>query len=181
MTTIINGTNRAGNLTQIIAQFYLQELKSLDVADLHYYSLEDLPNDTLSSLMFTPEGRSNELTELQERMIIPTDKILFVVPEYNGGMPGALKLFVDACSTYKKDENFMGKKIGMVGVAAGRAGNLRGMEHLTGIMNYMGGVVMPNRLPISSIHGLVDVTSMTLKDEGTKSVLQAHAKSFSSF
>jgi len=181
MTLIINGSNREGNLTQIISSFYHDQLKSLGTKDLQYYTLEDLPLNLLHKQMFTEGGRSQVLTDLQENLIIPSEKIVFVLPEYNGGMPGALKLFIDACSTYKKDENFMGKKVAMVGVAAGRAGNLRGMEHLTSIMNYMGAIVMPNRLPVSSIRGLIDIPNMQLTDEGTKSVLHDHAKSFSTF
>jgi len=181
MVIVINGSNRAGNLTQIISKFYHQQLEALETKDLHYYSLEDLPVDMLSKHMFTENGRNDIVTDLQERLIIPSTKIVFILPEYNGGMPGALKLFIDACSTYKKDENFMNKKVAMIGVAAGRAGNLRGMEHLTSIMNYMGAVVMPNRLPVSSIRGLIDIPNMKLIDEPTKKVLQEHAKSFSSF
>ena len=39
----------------------------------------------------------------------------------------------------------------MIGVASGRAGNFRGMEHLTGILNYLNVLVMPNKLPVSVI------------------------------
>ena len=68
----------------------------------------------------------------------------------------------------------------MLGVAAGRAGNLRGMDHLTGVMNYLGSIVMPDKLPISSINSLID-SDMQLIDEDTKVVLEAHAQSFLKF
>ncbi|MBL7884482.1 MAG: NAD(P)H-dependent oxidoreductase, partial [Bacteroidia bacterium] len=67
-----------------------------------------------------------------------------------------------------------GKKVAMVGVASGRAGNLRGMEHLTGVLNYLGMHIHPNKLPISSILTLLDENG-ELKDENTIKALEKHA------
>jgi len=44
----------------------------------------------------------------------------------------------------------------LVGVASGRAGNLRGMDHLTGVFNHVGSIVFPNKLPISNCKDVVD-------------------------
>ena len=46
------------------------------------------------------------------------------------------------------------------GVSKGRAGNLRGMDHLTGIMHYVGTVVHPNKLPISIVDTLFNEEEM---------------------
>ncbi len=181
MITIVNGTNRSGNLSQIISKYYRDELVGLGAKDVQYISMEDLSRDMAHSLMFTPDGHCDALTKMQDDSIIPSSKFLFILPEYNGGMPGILKLFIDACSTYRKDDNFMGKKVGMIGVAAGRAGNLRGIEHLTGVMNYLGAIVMPNRLPISAINSLIDRDKNILTDKSTQGVLKEHAKSFLEF
>ena len=47
-----------------------------------------------------------------------------------------------------------GKKALLTGVSTGRAGNLRGMEHLTGILHYMRVIVHPNKFPISVVDRL---------------------------
>ena len=60
-------------------------------------------------------------------------------------------MFFDALSVRKYGESFKGKKVALIGVSAGRAGNLRGMEHLTGFLNYLGMIVYPDKLPISNI------------------------------
>ena len=44
----------------------------------------------------------------------------------------------------------------MVGVAAGRAGNLRGMEHLTNIFNHMKINVLHLKIPISDVSNQLD-------------------------
>ena len=40
----------------------------------------------------------------------------------------------------------------LVGVATGRSGNLRGLDHMTNMCHYMKMNVYPLKLPLSSIH-----------------------------
>src|SRR5690606_19694238 len=79
-------------------------------------------------------------------------KFIFVVPEYNGSFPGILKLFLDSIPT----KFWADKKACLVGVSDGRAGNLRGMEHLTGILQYLKMHVFYNKLPISLINKVMN-------------------------
>ena len=44
----------------------------------------------------------------------------------------------------------------LAGVSTGRAGNIRGMDHLTGVLNHVKITVLPNQLPISSVDKLMD-------------------------
>jgi NAD(P)H-dependent FMN reductase len=55
------------------------------------------------------------------------------------------------------------KKVLLTGVSTGRAGNLRGMEHLTGCLLHMKMTVHPNRLPISLVHTLLDENNMFIE------------------
>jgi NAD(P)H-dependent FMN reductase len=57
-----------------------------------------------------------------------------------------------------------------VGVSSGRAGNLRGMDHLTGVLNYLKVTVLPNKLPISRIYKLVKDNK--IEDEATKKTIE---------
>jgi len=82
--------------------------------------------------------------------------LVFISPEYNGSYPGVLKLFLDAISIREYARSFKQKKAALCGVASGRAGNLRGIDHLTGVLNHVGVIVMPNNLPLSSIDKLCD-------------------------
>ena len=58
------------------------------------------------------------------------------------------------------------KKILLTGVSTGRAGNLRGMEHLTGVLLYLKANVHHNRLPLSIVHTLLNADGI-LTDEVT--------------
>ena len=44
----------------------------------------------------------------------------------------------------------------LTGVSTGRAGNLRGMDHLASVLNYLKVMVHHNQLPISSVDKLMD-------------------------
>ena len=128
---------------------------------------------------YGPEDQSAEIRQLQDKYLLPARALYFVVPEYNGSFPGVLKFFLDACSVREYKATFQGKKAATLGVSTGRAGNLRGMDHLTGILNYLDITVMPNRLPVSQIHGLADQDG--LKDPKTRSLVQQHVTDFLQF
>jgi chromate reductase, NAD(P)H dehydrogenase (quinone) len=167
MITVISSTNRANSNTLKIAKHYVQLLEKQGV-NCELFSFENLPHDIAFHELFNK--RSDNFQQLLDKFIIPAQKFVFIVPEYNGSFPGLLKVFLDAVHP---DLN-RGKKAGLVGVSSGRAGNLRGLDHLTGILGYLGIHVHPNKLPVSSVLLLLD-TDGNLKDEGTKKALEKHS------
>ncbi len=101
-----------------------------------------------------------------------------MIPEYNGSYPGILKFFLDACSIREYNASFHGgKKAGLLGVASGRAGNLRGLDQLTGVLNYLKISVMPIHQPISSIEKLMNEGG-EITDKNTQQVILNHIKEF---
>ena len=60
----------------------------------------------------------------------------------------------------------------LVGVADGRGGNLRGLEHMTGILNYLRINVLYNKIPLSRINEEVDIEGNLLKDETLQTISQ---------
>lgn len=155
MITIISGTNRPNSRTALVSERYASILKDKGV-EHKLLKLTDLPSSLLHPQMYKEDGVSKEVLDIQEQYIIGIDKFMVIIPEYNGGFPGVFKLFVDAMCASKYKANFHGKKISLTGVSAGRAGNLRGMESLTGIFNYLGATILPQKLPLSSIEGFVE-------------------------
>jgi NAD(P)H-dependent FMN reductase len=101
------------------------------------------------------------MNEMQDQYLIKAEKLIFVSPEYNGSFPGSLKHFLDVFSVREYKPTFSGKKAALIGVAGGRAGNLRGMDHLTGVLMHVGTSVYPNRLPLSSIGNHVENDRLT--------------------
>lgn len=118
--------------------------------------------------------RNTAIRKLEEDILIPATKFIFISPEYNGSIPGVLKSLIDA-SDIEKD--WWGKKALLVGISTGRAGNLRGMDHLTGILNYVKIVVHPNKLPISVVHKLVNEEGKII-EKGTLNAISQQLDEF---
>ncbi|HRG58960.1 MAG TPA: NAD(P)H-dependent oxidoreductase [Bacteroidia bacterium] len=148
MITLLNATNRPDNRTSVISKTYEQFLITTNVA-FQYLSLEEVSGDLL--IKHSIGIKQMEIEELFDRYIFKADKIMIVSPEYNGSFPGILKLFIDALP-HKALDN---KKIALTGVATGRGGNLRGLDHLTGILHYLNAHVMPFKLPISLVSSMI--------------------------
>ena len=155
MITVISGTNRRGSETHKFAKKYYEILQEKGV-EAKFLDLQDIPHDWFFPDMYSADQQAQSVAALQDEYFFGAEKILYVIPEYNGSFPGALKLFIDAISIREYAKNFVGKKAAIAGVASGRAGNLRGIDHLTGVLHHVGSVVMPKALPISAIKSLYD-------------------------
>jgi chromate reductase, NAD(P)H dehydrogenase (quinone) len=143
--SIISGTNRENSYTEKVARYYESRLKEMG-CETQLLSLDKL-QDSLKLNSIYDKTKSNDFTELVSTYISGVNAFIFIIPEYNGSFPGIVKLFIDAVHP----SNWTDKKVCITGISSGRAGNLRGMEHLTGILSYLKLHVYHNRLPISMV------------------------------
>lgn len=182
MITVISGTNRRNSSTLKFAQYYQQQLQTLTQDSVLLLDLCDLPNDFLHTDMYSEQGQSAALRVIQEKYMTAADKFIFIAPEYNGSVPGILKLFLDACSVHRMKDTFKrgDKKALLTGISSGRAGNLRGMIHLTGMLNYLNITVHPNQLPISQTGHIMD-SEGKITDEATTKVIHQQLVEFLNF
>jgi len=156
MITIISCTNRQDSMTLKVAQLY-QQLVS-----------EKADNVKLLSLVGkNVYERNDELKQIEAEYLIPAEKIVFVMPEYNGSFPGILKLMMDN-SDIKKCWWY--KKAMLVGVADGRGGNLRGIEHMTNILHYLKMHVLYNKMPLSRINDEISAEGQWLRPGTLKAI-----------
>src|ERR1700712_511639 len=144
MITIISSTNRRGSSTLKLAKYYHNRFLEKG-AQAELLSLSQLPPNLIATDLYGQ--RSKEFEPIQE-IITRTEKFFFVIPEYNGSFPGVLKVFIDACSF---PESFYEKKAALVGLSSGKYGNIRGIDHFTGVCHYLHLHVMPLKIHIGSI------------------------------
>jgi NAD(P)H-dependent FMN reductase len=166
MYTVISGTNRPGSNTIKVAELYVQLLgeKGIKAALLSLVGLDvNLRNDRIE--------------QLEKEILIGSEKFIFISPEYNGSIPGVLKSLIDISDIKKV---WVGKKALLTGVSTGRAGNLRGMEHLTGILHYVKVNVHHNKLPISIVDKLMDKDEL-INDPATIKAINAQLDEFIKF
>ena len=84
MYTIISGTNRIGSHTEKVANEYQKILSEKNI-NAQIFTLKDL--DVLH--------RSPEIIKMENEILVPTQKFIFIIPEYNGSYPGVLKALID--------------------------------------------------------------------------------------
>ncbi len=149
MITIIAATNRPNSNTLKVAKYYHKQLKEKG-ADANLFSLEHLPIDVLNTDMY---GKRSEAFQEIQNMINNTEKFLFIMPEYNGSYPGVLKVLIDACNF---PDSFYDKKAALVGISSGKYGNIRGVDHFTGVCHYIHLHILPLRLHIPNIKTELD-------------------------
>jgi chromate reductase, NAD(P)H dehydrogenase (quinone) len=160
MITVITATNRKNNLSSVFAKKYAELLK-IRVKDVKYLSMEDLPETFNFKTMY--DYHHPDLMKLLEEFIIPAEKLVVFIPEYNAGIPGVFKTFIDSI----KPALLAGKWVALVGISSGRSGNIRGIDNLTNICHYLNMEVLPFKLPISRIHELMDEKREVITDQGT--------------
>lgn len=163
MLTIISGTNRKGSRTLQVAQHYNNILKQKGIQ----------PN-LLSLVDKNVLDRNEELLQIEAEILIPTTKFIIIMPEYNGSFPGVLKALLDNTDIRKC---WWYKKVLLVGVADGRGGNLRGIEHMTNILHYLKMNVHYNKLPLSRINEEMDVEGNFIL-EGTLIAIDEQLEAF---
>src|SRR3569833_106159 len=161
MITIISSTNRPGSSTLKLAQYYQRQLHARGV-EAGLLSLSQLPPNLIQTDLYG--SRSREFEPIQD-IVTKTDKFIFIIPEYNGSYPGILKVFIDACSF---PESFYEKKAALVGISSGRYGNIRGVDHFTGVCHYIHLHVMPLKIHIPSVHKELDADGNFFKEDTIK-------------
>ena len=166
MYLIISGTNRVDSNTIKVAQQYQYLLNENNIS-----------SKLLSLVGLNVLEKNPAFHKVENELLVPAQKFIFIVPEYNGSFPGVLKAMFDISDVKK---TWSGKKELLTGVSTGRAGNLRGMEHLTGILHFMRVVVHPNKLPISIIDKLFNESNM-IGDKPTLAAMKIQLEEFIDF
>ncbi|MBP9099462.1 MAG: NAD(P)H-dependent oxidoreductase, partial [Ferruginibacter sp.] len=121
--------------------------------------------------------RNDMFRKMEKDYLEPSDKFIIIMPEYNGSYPGILKLMIDNSDVSKAWHH---KKVLLTGVSTGRAGNLRGMEHLTGTLLHMKMLVHPNRLPVSVVDKMIGEHEQ-ISDAGTLRAINNQLNEFINF
>lgn len=68
--------------------------------------------------------------------IAASDAVLFITPEYNRSIPGALKNAIDWASRPWGQNAFSGKPSAVIGASIGAIGTAVAQQHLRGILNF---------------------------------------------
>jgi NAD(P)H-dependent FMN reductase len=173
MISLIVGTNRPGSNTRKVARL-IEGLYAEQKVPLHVIDLAQLPPEIFSPVSYAQKPKS--FLPFAE-VVLNAAGLHVVTPEYNGGMPGVLKYFIDML---KFPESFERRPVCFTGLSAGIWGALRPVEQLQAIFAYRNAYVYPERVFLPGIRNLLDEVGQ-LRDPGLVERLRKQANGFVDF
>jgi chromate reductase len=96
--------------------------------------------------------------------IAGVDAVLFVTPEYNRSIPGALKNAIDWASRPRGQNSFTRKPSAIIGTSPGKIGTAVGQQHLRSIMAFCNSPLM------NAIEAYIQFTPGLIADDGEVTV-----------
>jgi NAD(P)H-dependent FMN reductase len=149
MLTLLIGTNRPGSNARKVAR-QIEEIYAQLKVPLKVVDLAELPSE-----IFAPTSYAEKPASFAPfaDAILKSTGLIIISPEYNGGMPGILKYFIDML---KFPESFHHRPVCFVGEAAGMWGALRPIEQLELIFGYRNAYIYPERVFLPLINSLLD-------------------------
>ncbi|MEO6847344.1 MAG: NADPH-dependent FMN reductase [Chthoniobacterales bacterium] len=146
---ILSGTNRpSSNTRKIVSE--LDEIYRKLGNPAEVLDLVDLPPEIFNSSSYAKKPAA--FARFSDA-ILAADGVHLVTPEYNGGMPGILKYFIDMLPF---PESFENRPIAFTGLAAGMWGALRPVEQLQHIFAYRLAHIFPARVFMPNVNNLLD-------------------------
>ncbi|NUO63672.1 MAG: NAD(P)H-dependent oxidoreductase [Gemmatimonadaceae bacterium] len=141
------------------------ELREIPIRDLPLYSY-DYDKD------YPPAGRA------LKDAIAAVDAVLFVTPEYNRSIPGALKNAIDWASRPWGTNSFARKPSAIIGTSPGKIGTAVAQQHLRSILSFCNSPLM------NAIEAYIEFTPGLVTDDGevtvdsTREFLATYMKEF---
>ena len=103
--------------------------------------------------------------------------IVLATPEYHGTFSAATKLIIENLGF---PSALAGKPVALLGVAAGRIGAIKALEHLRGVCAHTGAFVLPGAVSIAGVRGAFDADGK-VTDPATEKALRGLAASLMAF
>jgi chromate reductase len=144
------------------------EMREVPIGDLPLYSY-DYDAD------YPPAGRA------LKDAISDVDAVLFVTPEYNRSIPGALKNAIDWASRPYGKNSFERKPSATIGASPGKIGTAVGQQHLKSILSFC------NSPQMNAIEAYIQFTKGLITDDGevtvdsTREFLRTYLEEFHGF
>jgi chromate reductase len=123
------------------------QLREIPIGELPLYSYD-------YDAAYPPAGRA------LKDAVAAVDAILFVTPEYNRSIPGALKNAIDWASRPWGTNSFARKPSAVIGTSPGKIGTAVGQQHLRSILAFCNSPLM------NAIEAYIEFTPGLITDDG---------------
>ena len=168
---IITSTNRENSLSykvsQIVENIYKELGEEIEVLDLKKIPFKDFVETPYTQI---PSSLKPYLDKVAK-----AEALILVCPEYNGGIPGLIKHFIDH---WIYPDSFVYKPLCLIGLG-GKFGAFNPINHLQSIFLYRHSFVFPFRIFIQNVSQILKDTK--LLDDSIHQLLVKQAKNFRKF
>jgi chromate reductase len=165
----ISGTSRPDNYTSRALAVVAEALKRKghEVTRIDGRELD---------LRFPGQGSTSDAEALRES-VKKANGIVLATPEYHGSFSAMTKLIIENLGF---PSVLAGKPVALLGVAAGRIGAIKSIEHLRGVCSHVGALVVPGSVSIAGVKNVIDEAGKPL-DESAERALVGLADSLEGF
>ncbi|MEM8485734.1 MAG: NAD(P)H-dependent oxidoreductase, partial [Bacteroidota bacterium] len=94
--------------------------------------------------------------------------VILATPEYHGSYSSVMKLVIENMGFPSRLSR---KPVALLGVAAGRIGAIKALEHLRSVASHVGAIVLPGPVSIANVQAVFD-ESGTLNDAGVEKLIR---------
>jgi len=141
----ILGSVREGNNTLKALSVVEEYLKSQGV-EVQRIDAKEL------SLAMPGMGEANDAEKIKA-WVSDADGVIMATPEYHGSYSSVLKMIIENLGF---PSVLSGKPVSLLGVAAGRLGAVKSLEHLRSVTAHLGMMTLPKSVSIAAVHEVFD-------------------------
>ena len=141
----ISGTNRPDNYT-------LRALRVV-VEAFQHSGVEPVVFDARALSLAFPGHPDTEDGQRLRTAVAAAPGIILATPEYHGSFCAMTKLIIE---TLGFPSVLAGKPVALVGVAAGRIGAIKSLEHLKSVCAHIGAIVIPGAVSVAGVQKVFD-------------------------
>ena len=159
------GTARPENYTSKALALVIDEIGK------HENIALDLIDPAAQDLPFPGADPDSAETKALQDMVSGATGVIFSTPEYHGSFSSMAKLIIENLGF---PSVLAGKPVALVGVAAGRIGAIKALEHLRSVLSHIGAVVLPGPVSVAGVQQVFDDKGRCL-DENIETLVRGVA------
>jgi NAD(P)H-dependent FMN reductase len=168
----ISGTNRPDNFTSRALAVTLDEVGRSD---------RDCRTETVDGrhlqIGFPGSPPTDDARRLQS-LLREAGGVVFATPEYHGTFSAFTKLIIENLGHPSALRN---KPVALLGVAAGRIGAIKSVEHLRSVLAHVGALVIPGSISVAGIQTAFDRSTGAITDAHTEEALRGLGRALVTF
>ncbi len=157
---VIGGSVRPGNFTGKAAALVVDELSRRENVTVQYLDPAEF------DLPLPGQPVTEDVQRLNEA-VSGALGVIFATPEYHGSYSSVMKLIIDNLGF---PSVLAGKPAALLGIAAGRIGAIKAVEHLRSVLSHVGAIVLPSPVSVAGVQQQFDEDGRCLDAETEKAI-----------